>query len=340
MFRSKTVFILGAGASAEVGLPVGSGLLKHICDLINIKYDHRMISGDHQVSEALKRIINEGSEVSEYNHHLYAAWQVIQSANQALSIDNIVDGLEDPKVELVSKLGIARAIQISEAKSQFFQTKKDGTDRLYYSKFQDTWYDKLTKLICENRRKSELEKFFENLAFISFNYDRCIEAYLPGSVANYYGYEVPEVLNSFLKAPLVRPYGIAGELKWNRSSIPVGFGGNGTDYLINAARQIRTFTEGVQNDRLKSDITRVLEDASRVVFLGSAFHRQNLELLRTKLNSNVEVYATASSISKSDLEVIRGELADVFSMNPARIEFANVYCNEFFERYWRTLTAK
>ena len=38
MFESKTVFVLGAGASHEVGLPVGSGLAEIISKKLDIRF--------------------------------------------------------------------------------------------------------------------------------------------------------------------------------------------------------------------------------------------------------------------------------------------------------------
>jgi hypothetical protein len=76
LFRAKTIFVLGAGASFEVGLPVGKGLLENIVKLINIRYQYsRMVSGDHVIADALKYLVDEKyGEVEKYNSHLHAAW--------------------------------------------------------------------------------------------------------------------------------------------------------------------------------------------------------------------------------------------------------------------------
>ncbi len=37
MFRAKTVFVIGAGASVEVGLPMGPELLKQIVKLTHTR---------------------------------------------------------------------------------------------------------------------------------------------------------------------------------------------------------------------------------------------------------------------------------------------------------------
>lgn len=345
MFRSRTVFILGAGASAEVGLPIGSELLDQICDLVNIRYDFsRMVSGDHQVSEALKMHLAADNGGNEYSEHLRAAWQVIESSNQGISIDNIVDGLEDEKTELIAKLGIVRAIHAAEKKSRYFHDDRNRPDRLNFRLFTDTWYGSLTKLICEGRRRSELEGVFDNLAFVSFNYDRCIENYLPRSIANYFGVGVEQVIQRFNSVPIHRPYGVAGRVEINRQTGVVrGFGGLGAEYLADAAGMIRTFTQGVENPESLQAMKDEISNAERIVFLGSAFHRQNLELLRSKIRPSTRILATASGISDSDKDVVLTEMSEIFGVGYQRgrklIEFAPMFCKDLFNSYWRTLTA-
>src|SRR5687768_5240821 len=135
MFRAKTVLILGAGASAEVGLPVGAGLLTEIVKLTDIKFDlGRQRSGDHHIVEALKALLNEGREVDKLNQHLHAGWQLSASAQQALSIDNVIDALEDNRIELMGKLGIVRAIHQAERSSLRFRSEPDYADKIDLSK--------------------------------------------------------------------------------------------------------------------------------------------------------------------------------------------------------------
>jgi hypothetical protein len=345
MFRSKTVFVLGAGASAEVGLPVGAKLLTQICNLIDIRYEimNRMVKGDHLISKALRFELDKEEGVNEYNEHLRAAWQVIKSADQAISIDNIVDGLEDNRVDLVAKLGIVRAIHLAEESSQYFKHLKQQPFGLDLTKFNGTWYSHLTKLLQENRRKSDLDSVFGNLSFISFNYDRCIEKYLPFSVASYYGVEQTALMEPFSNVPIHRPYGIAGKISRDHAGEAIGFGGGDAKYLVDAAKMIRTFSEGVENPDSLTDMRRDLSEADRIVFLGSAFHRQNLELLRTSVRTDAQVLATASGISDQDLDVVEREIKDIFSgengATVEKVEFAKMHCNEFFQAYWRTLTA-
>jgi hypothetical protein len=345
VLRSKTVFVLGAGASAEVGLPIGSALLEDICKLIDIRYDfNRLKAGDFLVSEALKLLLQEGGESDRYNEHLHAAWQVVESATQAISIDNIVDGLENDDIERVCKLGIVRAIHAAESSSDFFAGSKERPDQLRTSKFADTWYRSLTQLLTEGLRKSEIDRVFENFSIISFNYDRCIEAYLPRSIAGYYGVEPRQVIELFNEVPLHRPYGIAGEVNWDLlSGLPRGFGGENTEYLARSSRMIRTFTQGVDDPSSMSGMHETLQQADRIIFLGFAFHRQNMELLASSIGRPKQILATASGISESDRNVIRKDILGSFRMSEKfkdfSIELVPVHCAELFNSHWRTIAS-
>ncbi|MEH6717184.1 hypothetical protein [Parasphingorhabdus flavimaris] len=346
MFRAKTVLVIGAGASVEVGLPMGSQLLKQIVKLTNIKFEfNRQNAGDHDIVEALKLCLDEGGEVTKLNKHLAAGRQLGESAKQALSIDNVIDALEDPQIELVGKIGIVRAILKAEAASPAFKSTQGMPDTMDLSQFNDTWYGSLTKILTENVRKSQVHSLFDNLEIINFNYDRCLEHYLPISLASYYGLK-PEAIREVMQGLTIhRPYGIAGRLPWQTGDAPsVGFGEGSPQLLADVAQQVRTFTERVEEGEALAAMRATIAGADRVVFLGFAFHRQNVELLAQKMQSHSELVATAYQISKSDKSVIEDELGKAFEhefvMHDTRIQLADMTCAQFFREYWRTLTAE
>jgi hypothetical protein len=346
MFRAKTVLVIGAGASAEIGLPMGPDLLKQIVQLLHIRFEHyRQSSGDVGILEAIKICVNEGTEVAKTNEHLAAARQLGESAKQALSIDNVIDALEDPQVELVGKLGIVRAILKAEAASPVFKRVDNMPDTLDLSKFNETWYSSLTKLLFENIRKSQIENIFDNLEIVNFNYDRCLEHYLPFSLASYYGLK-PDAIREIMQGLTIhRPYGMAGRLPWQIGEAPsVGFGEGSPHQIADVAQQVRTFTERVEEGDELAAMRATIAGADRIVFLGFAFHRQNVELLAQKMQDHSEIVATAYQISKSDKSVIEAELGKAFdhsfAMPDTRIQLADMKCAQFFKEYWRTLTAE
>lgn len=346
MFRAKTVFVIGAGASVEVGLPMGPELLNQIVKLTHITFEHyRQKEGDPAILEALKLILNECGVVEKINQHLKAAWQLSESAKQALSIDNVIDALEDPQVELVGKLGIVRAILKAEAVSPAFKRVANMSGTIDLSKFNDTWYSSLTKLLTENVRKSQIGGIFDNLEIINFNYDRCLEHYLPFSIASYYGMKPDEVREIMQGLTIHRPYGVAGRLPWQKGEAPsVGFGEGSPQQLADVAQQVRTFTERVEEGDELAAMRATLAGADRVVFLGFAFHRQNVELLSQKMQDHSELVATAYQISQSDKSVIEVELRKAFDhecvIQDTCIKLADMTCAQFFKEYWRTLTAE
>jgi hypothetical protein len=337
--------VVGAGASVEVGLPMGSALLEQIVQLTHYSFDFsRLKTGDNTIFEALKISLNEGREVDKLNEHLRAARQLGQSAQQALSIDNVIDALEDPKVELVGKMGIVRAILKAESASQSFKHPDHMADSLDLTRFKDSWYSSLTKLLTENIRRSEIGSIFDNLTIINFNYDRCLEHYLPISLSSYYGLPVDEIREVMANLPIYRPYGVAGRLPWQRGEAPsVHFGACSPGQLAQVVQQVRTFTERVEEGAELQQMRQAVAEADRIVFLGFAFHRQNVELIANAVQDHTEIVATAYAISASDKSVIHQELERAFEfsgvLNDGRVELADMTCAQFFREYWRTLTA-
>lgn len=345
MFRAKTVFVIGAGASVEVGLPIGADLLKKIVDLTHITFDWgRQITGDDEIVKALRIGFHDIRE-DDLQEYINAARRLAVTARQALSIDNVIDALEDQKVELIGKLGIVRAILKAEASSDAFVRLKNDPNSLDLSKFENCWYSSFTKLLTENVRKSQIENIFDNLEIINFNYDRCLEQYIPFSLSSYYGVSIDKIREIMLNLPIHRPYGVAGRLPWQKGDAPsVAFGEGTPTQLAEIAQQVRTFTERVQEGAELAAMRSAVANADRIIFLGFAFHRQNVSLISQKMQHHSEVVATACGISQSDKSVIEDELARAFAhefiMNDTRIKLADMTCANFFKEYWRTLTAE
>jgi len=285
-----------------------------------------------------------GADRAKLQSYIEAAWQIGESAKQAISIDNVLDALEDPRIELVGKLGIARAIIKAEADSPSFKPLSPVRP-LDLSRFDETWYSSFTKLLTENVRKSAVDGLFSNLEIINFNYDRCIEHYLPFSLANYYGVE-PDDIRKIMETLVVhRPYGATGRLPWQKGNgPPVKFGTVDTRQLIEVAKQLQTFTERVQEGTEISAMKSSVAKADRIIFLGFAFHRQNVELIAEKTQGHTEIIATALNISSNDRTVIKAELESEFGFTAfageSRITFADTTCQSLFKDYWRSLTAK
>jgi hypothetical protein len=118
MFKRKTLFVVGAGASHEVGLPVGSGLTKDIATRLQLIVDHGRIAeaGDEEFTRAFFR--PHKSDITEYTN---AYRTVREGIVLSRSIDDFLNiHGDDPRIVLVGKSIIARAIHAAEARSDMY----------------------------------------------------------------------------------------------------------------------------------------------------------------------------------------------------------------------------
>lgn len=157
----KTVFVIGAGASKEVDLPIGSELKGKIKDLLK-----NPAAGDGAILKVFERIY-DGTQKSSL---LTASEQISRAMPQAISIDNFIDARSDNKaIVLCGKIAIVRAILQAEEKSKL------SGEKINFQSIEDTWFTKFFRLLFENCRPESLEERIKSIVLIVFNYDRCIE---------------------------------------------------------------------------------------------------------------------------------------------------------------------
>lgn len=344
----KTVFIIGAGASKEVNLPIGSELKQLIATALNIQYTrgNSRISGDRVIAEALGlAAAAQNPPLRDINPYLDAGWLIRDAMPQAISIDHFLnDHRTDKKIELCGKLAISSTILTAERESSLFISLTQRHRQLDFGRISNTWFNGLFQLLTENCRPDDLELRFASVAFIIFNYDRCVEHFLYYAFQNYYNLS-PEKAASLLKhLKIYHPYGTIGSLPWQGSAKHVEFGADlGAHNLYACSGLLKTFTEGT--DESSSDIISIRESMStsqRLVFLGFAFHRLNLNLLlpaNTPRPNKRPVFATAHGLSASDVDLIVHELT-VRDLNvKTAVQVRNdKTCNQLFHEFRRGMS--
>src|SRR5215210_4935155 len=98
MFRRKTLFVLGAGASWEAGLPLGWQLAESIAELMDVRRDNTMNEALNLYEEFRQVYRNE---VSKYMH---TAWLICDGIRLSRSIDDFLDlHRHDPQVQEYGK---------------------------------------------------------------------------------------------------------------------------------------------------------------------------------------------------------------------------------------------
>jgi hypothetical protein len=345
MFKSKTLFIVGAGASREADLPIGKELTSAIAKKLNFDLSHGSWAegaGDAQIYEAIKRYAYQNNLPE--NDLFRGARKIRDAMPQAASIDNFVDAHSTNRsIVMCGKLAITQAILEAEQNSKLIRTDQRGQhDDFDHATIAGTWYVPFFRLLVESVRNEDVSTLFDNVSFIVFNYDRCIEHYLYYAIRNYFSITDASTLMSKLK--VYHPYGVVGYLPWQSSTNHVSFGGlrfNG--HLLDVATKIRTFTERVEgHDPTLTEIRREIQEAEQIVFLGFGYYELNMKLLGPEAAGRVRrVFGTAKGISDADVStIIIPEISAMLKKDVLRATHVknNLTCCELFDEYWHTLS--
>jgi hypothetical protein len=112
------------------------------------------------------------------------------------------------------------------------------------------------------------------------------------------------------------------------------------------ADAIKTYTEQIDAAEIIAKLVAEVEQAECIVFLGFAFHSQNMQMLRSpkKPERDKFIYGTAYKMSDADVEVVSEQLVTFFqpvinSKARARIRLENkLRSTDLFDHYAKSLT--
>ena len=351
MGPQKMVLVVGAGASSEFDLPTGDKLKKDISLLLDIRFQDgfRQSSGDPGILDAIETSVKNNANPSQKEKELclQAAHQICLAMPMALSIDHYLDAHQGNKqIELCGKLAIVRSILNAERRSLLFYENNQDRSGNYYPRLQNTWLTSFFQLITENCRINQLAGRLSRLSLIIFNYDRCVEHYLYRAIQDYYRTPAGEAAEILGHLSIFHPYGTAGSLPWQKLPNAIEYGGDPTTaQLLDLAGQIRTFTEGT--DPSKSDINAIrlnIYCANLVLFLGFAYHKINLNMLKYNKpiawnDNNTRYFGTAIGISPSNCRLVADELHSLCNVVVESIHIHNnLKCIELFSEFWRSIS--
>jgi hypothetical protein len=341
----NTVFVLGAGASAEAGLPVGNKLVKRIRQKLDIRfrYVQDMVSGDPVIASAIHLELQRKSpNQSDPNPYFAVARQMSQGLQGAISIDNFIDSHRGNKaIEWIGKLAIARSILEAEKSSLIYSEINRPSDLIHMEGLDDRWFNSFWKVFTEGCNFEEVLQRARSVSFIVFNYDRCMENFIFHAAQIYYGVGQGEAAQLVAAISFYHPYGAIAPLPFMSQPNSIAYGAEVNQaQLLACAGDLKTFTEAVNHDSTTiSGLRSKLALAGRVIFLGFAFHRQNVKLMwpeRLLDSSKARFYGTAHGISAADNNVICAEIESL--ANPKGQIYEDMLCNELFHEFWRTFS--
>lgn len=335
MLKSKTVFILGAGASHEVGFPLGAQLKNTISTKLEFKFGSNPSkftgNGDGRIFQILRTKFND------YHEYFKACKQIKEGIILSPSIDNFIDiHKHDQKIAICGKLAIACSILEAEKQSKLYYSNNNANDSIDFSKLNDVWYTKFYNLVTTKVAKENLEELFNNITVINFNYDRSLEHFLIHALSKNYiiGLEKAKCIVDNLA--IFRPYGsIDSSVEFGSVDLP--------DHL-DIVTKLKTYTEQVEDQLGLKQVHQAIDDSQLIVILGMAYHQNNMDLLRISTNKTVKnIYATRFGISDSDLPILRRRISKMLTQDNAverisrRINFSGK-CSDLFDEYQISLS--
>lgn len=253
MLRKKVTFVLGAGASAEVRMPVGADLKRQVAAKFDFQFEPFQpgpTRGDRVLFDALTRLSPDyPKNVDEINEHLNVGQHIRTSVMQAPSIDEFIDNQrENPRIATCGKLGILRCILEAEQKSHLYFDDSKRENLFDLKEVDDKWYSHLFKIIIEGADFDTVVDRMKQINIVSFNYDRCLHHYLFNSLKNYFRRSDERVAEAISGLRIIFPYGTVAKLPWQSRDEPVKFGGpiSGTR-LFDLVENIKTFTEQIED---------------------------------------------------------------------------------------------
>ena len=340
MFKRRTLFILGAGASHEARLPCGDQLALRISSKLDIEFNGYDISGPGD-GELFSRFAR--TRQREINQFFQAARLIRDGIHLSNSIDDSIDDFLDlhrdnPNLILLAKATIAKCIIEAERDSLLSFDDSNADNTINFTNLHATWFAKFMKMLGKNVPRDQAASIFENVSFIVFNYDRCLEHFLHHAVRRLYGFTYQEAASICDEVQIEHPYGLVAPLRIESGS-GTRFGQTDRNW-IELASNIKTYTEQVLDGDMLESIRAQVERAECIVFLGCAFHEPNMLMLRpAETLKPVPVFSTGYGISDDDAETVVGAIGSIFKGSErGMVRFRNkLTCSGLFDNFSRTI---
>lgn len=270
MINTKTLFILGAGASKPFGYPTGKELHNKICS-------YEMVP---VITKALTPVNEDRNEYTRYVNNFITEF----SKSSVYSIDSFLE--QRTEFMNMGKMAIA---------AQLIPHENDESLR----RIDDNWY-----MYLFDRLKFSFDHFDRNqIAFITFNYDRSLEQFLFEALKCRFKKTDLECYQKLKNIPILHFYGQLDSLPWQ--------GENSFSYspelLISRIRNAKTNLKLINDERQMKDskefneTVEMIKWAEHIYFLGFGFDDTNLERLNIQLMRGKYLIGTALGIERTRL---------------------------------------
>ena len=337
----KTLFVVGAGASSEVGLPLGGTLKAVVANLLRgAKSREAPLGIDMLIYDAMNAAERDDLfSVADLQRAAEAIADGLRTGYSA-SIDDYIHSQSETNdhaaLELCAKLAIVRAILKAEHDSSLLGHNKNAPP------LRTSWLASFFEwLIRGCSGATELERRLSQIGFVIFNYDRCVEYFLDREIRRIFPVaNVPSILRN---VQFFHPYGVVGGIRGGLSGGIATFGNDPlANDLLNLTKKVKTYNESMNKEHASMIQDAVCETES-LVFLGFAFHTQNMNLLlpfpaKTRFENLRQIVGTADGIPHVGAAKIEGDLSRRTGFHEQLNIDHQVKCSELFRKYQYHLT--
>jgi hypothetical protein len=334
MLRTKTLFVIGAGASAEFGLPIGSELSEYIKLALNFESNYPK-QGTKSGSQFLWYAFEKTCTKNQVNVQEYfaASKRICRSIPDAKSIDTYLSNdINNEILKTCAKTAIVEII-----------LNKENSINLYCDTNEDiknirpkTYLHEIFQILNDGITDNTLDTIFDNMEIICFNYDRCIEYFFYKKLISYYGINSERSLSLVKNLKIVRPYGSIGDM------IEIKFGETiNSDSIIQISNNIKFFSETNTNSYTEESNQT---SEKLMVILGFGFHRQNMNFLRDNLliKGVNKILATCYLESESNSDEFRKSISSFLPEfkrgNRDYVTIKNMKCAEFIRDHSKVIS--
>jgi NAD-dependent SIR2 family protein deacetylase len=293
--KKRLVVIVGAGASKDLGLPLGRELQTQVNDLLVKNRGLERESFFHASSVLFGNKQSHAIEVMKRAVHF--APRMLS----APSIDNFLDQHhEDTDLVLLMKMAISFSIARAEQRSLIGSDA--GIPEQFIPKTADFFLYDLMNIVMRGHQLDNLKESLANLCIVTFNYDRCIERYL----ASWLNFRFGTRAASIARIPkIIHVYGSIGRYFDNENVS--NFSHDGPLPYLNThlelpylAPRIKIFTEQ-EDSETRDQIAEEFTAADVVCSIGFGFEEQNMRFFRFD-QLRKSVFATLLGMSRDNAE--------------------------------------
>lgn len=328
MLRHKTVFVIGAGASDDLGMPLGTKLRSQISNYLRpITIDTiGQIKAPHSFQMAIVADCNARGIANLNNRELMPYIEAAQKIGRDVflfrSIDELIEHYGNDQITVfVAKAAICHTILEAERGSTLLSKSDSGKFDLNHEKLEksDAWIRELWFILRNGSRAESPQDVLNNSHFIIFNYDRCVEIFLMLAIGSIFNISDQDAGNLVTNASIVHPYGRIGSIQGYSGAVPYGQAENERN-VYDMVQNIKTYGESQIDPTIMSKIDGMLIDAVNVIFIGFAYYPQNMRFFnRPESNHQPRTYGTVCGIYEEnwgDIESsIRGSFKNTMLSN-------------------------